>query len=190
MSHIQIILGSTREGRNGEKVAKWIAKQASTRTDFTSELLDLKDFNLPFFDAATGPSQGPSMPVAAKWAEAIAKGDGYIIVTAEYNHGYPAPLKNALDHLYKEWNEKPVAFAGYGGAAGGSRAVEQLRQVAAELRMASIREALVIPSVWAAFTPEGEPVEKESMEKSLTTLLDQLGMWAKGLKVMRESAIL
>src|SRR5665213_1973426 len=146
MPHIQIILGSTREGRSGEKVAKWVAKHASARTDFTSEVLDLKEFNLPFFDSAKSPgSSGIIAPAATAWSEAVAKGDGYIIVTAEYNHGYPAPLKNALDHLYKEWNNKPVAFVGYGGMAGGSRAVEQLRQVVAELRMISIRECVLIP---------------------------------------------
>jgi NAD(P)H-dependent FMN reductase len=165
-------------------VAKWVARAAAARPDFTSEILDLKDFNLPFFDAAVGPSQGSTMPAATKWAEAVAKGDGYIIVTAEYNHGYPAPLKNALDHLYSEWKNKPVAFVGYGGAAGGVRAVEQLRQVVAELQMTSIRESLVIPKVWEVFAGD-EPAGKEGMEKALGALFDQLLRWAEALKPMR-----
>ncbi|MEJ0053131.1 MAG: NAD(P)H-dependent oxidoreductase [bacterium] len=189
MPHIQIILGSTREGRNGEKVAKWVAREAALRSDFTSEVLDVKEFNLPFFEGAGSPGMtGIIAPEAAKWSEAVAKGDGYIIVTPEYNHGYPAPLKNALDHLYKEWNNKPVAFVSYGGAAGGVRAAEQLRQVAAELRMASIRDSVVIPAVWAAFTSDGEPLEKESLAKTLGEVFDQLAMWADGLRTMREKA--
>src|SRR5665213_345177 len=99
MPHIQIILGSTREGRNGEKVAKWVAAHAAARTDFTSEVVDLKTFNLPFVSSATLPMTGLD-PVAKEWSEAVKKGDGYIIVTPEYNHGYPAALKNAIDHLY------------------------------------------------------------------------------------------
>jgi len=189
MPHIQIILGSTREGRNGEKVAKWLASLAAGRTDFTSEILDVKEFNLPFFDSAGSPgTTGVIAPAAQKWSEAVAKGDGYIIVTAEYNHGYPAPLKNALDHLYKDWNDKPVAFVSYGGAAGGVRATEQLRQVVAELRMADIRESIVIPSVWAAFTPEGEPINKEALEPNLTKVFAELSKWADALKAMREKA--
>jgi NAD(P)H-dependent FMN reductase len=112
---IYIILGSTREGRKGEKVAKWVHSVAASRSDLDIELVDLRDWSLPFVHNADTPASGKYNVETQKWADKIAQADGFLIVTPEYNHGYPAVLKNALDHLYAEWNGKPVAFVSYGG---------------------------------------------------------------------------
>ena len=123
-ANIQIILGSTREGRFGETVAKWFYGVAESREDLATEFIDLRDWPLPFFAESMGPSGGNYAEEAKPWAAKIAEGDGFVIVTPEYNHGYPAVLKNAMDHLYREWNNKPIAFVSYGCEAGGSRSVE------------------------------------------------------------------
>jgi NAD(P)H-dependent FMN reductase len=119
MPNIQVILGSTRQGRSGEKVARWFMSHAEARADIDVELVDLRDWPLPFFDQQMPPMMGGySDPEQQRWAEQVARADGYVLVTPEYNHGYPAVLKNALDHLFAEWNGKPVGFVGYGGPGG------------------------------------------------------------------------
>lgn len=183
---IYVILGSTRQGRFGETVANWFHTIASSRQDLSAELIDLRDWPLPLFDEPKSPSGGHYAEAAKPWAEKIAEADGYVIVTPEYNHGYPAPLKNALDHLNREWNNKPVAFVSYGGSAGGSRAVEQLRLVAVELQMAPIRESVVIPMARAAFNEQGEP-NNPVLNDRATAVLDQLRWWAQALKKARAS---
>lgn len=186
--NILIILASTREGRAGEKVARWVKEQAATRSDFASELVDLRDWPLPFFTSATPPGSPDYRPegLVQQWSEKIASADGFLVVTPEYNHGYPAALKNALDHLFREWNRKPVAFVSYGGAAGGARSVEQLRQVAVELAMAPIREALHITAIWSALNEDGSPKDP-SAAKRLTAVLDELAWWANALKAARKA---
>lgn len=180
---VQIILGSTREGRQGEKVAKWIHELALKRNDFKTESIDLKDWNFSFLHDQSPPSLGKySDPIVQKWAEKINEADAYIIVTPEYNHGYSAVLKNSLDVIYKEWNNKPVTFVSYGGFVGGSRAVEQLRQVAIELQMAPIREAIFIPFVWEAFNEQGILKNLEEYNKRAESMFNQLLWWAKPLK--------
>ncbi|MEK7073195.1 MAG: NAD(P)H-dependent oxidoreductase [Patescibacteria group bacterium] len=179
MPHIQIILASTREGRVGDKIAGWVAEKAKTRNDFTSELIDLRDWPLPFFNDPKSPMRGEySYGYTRKWSEKVSQAQGYIIVTCEYNHGYPGVLKNALDHLYKEWNGKPVAFVSYGGVAAGTRAVEQLRQVCAELRMINVHDEVNIPFIWNAFDADGKLVEEkayaEKLEKLFVELTDKL----------------
>src|SRR5579859_7915590 len=141
MVKIQVIIGSTRKGRFSEKPAHWIFDELKKRQDVDAELIDLRDWPLPFFDESISPSQNKGTyenALAAKWAKKIEEADGFIIVTPEYNHGYSAVLKNALDYVYKEWNKKPVGFVSYGGISGGTRAVQQLRQVAIELQMVPI----------------------------------------------------
>lgn len=183
---IQIILGSTREGRYGDKAAKFIYEFAKKRKDFSVEYIDLKDWNFSFLYEASPPSMGNySDPKTKKWAAKINESDGYIFVTPEYNHGYSGVLKNALDLIYKEWNNKPGGFVSYGGAAG-SRAVEQLRQVLVELQIAPIRAQVMITSIWTAFDAKGELLNKEMYEKSANAMFDQLVWWAKALKEARE----
>jgi NAD(P)H-dependent FMN reductase len=151
------------------------------------ELVDLKELDLPWFTSATSPSMANKQytdPKVQEWSKMVDAADAFIIVNPEYNHGYTAPLKNALDHLYPEWNNKPVAFVSYGGMVGGSRAVQMLRQVAIELQMAPIREGIHIPFIWSALDENGnpkDPIYAQSIEKKIK----QLQWWADALKVAR-----
>ena len=183
--NIKVILASTREGRNGEKVARWFYGIAEQHEGINAELVDLLDWPLPFFNAAKGPSSGTIAPEAERWAELIDAADGFVIVTPEYNHGYPAQLKNALDHLYHQWVRKPVAFVSYGGGAGGTRAAEQLRTVAIELQMAPIRATVALPMFSTLFDENGQ-VKAESLNDSARTLLNDLVWWGNALKAARE----
>lgn len=183
---VGIILGSTRQGRFGDKPAKWIFEEAKKRKEWDAELLDLRDFPLPFFDESSSPSMGGihyQNPVAKKWVETIQEKDAFIICSPEYNHGYPAVLKNALDYAYAEWNKKPVGFVSWGGV-GGARVVEQLRLVAIELQMAPMRNAVHIQRFWELLDKAGS-LKTETFQKSGDDLLAQLLWWAKALKQAR-----
>ena len=139
MLRVAVILGSTRPGRNGEAVAKWVYDVAKKRTDAEFEYVDIKDYELPLLDEPIPPSLGKySKDHTKAWAAKIDSFDAFVFVTAEYNHGIPAALKNAIDFLFKEWNNKVAGFVGY-GSAGGVRSVEQLRLVMAELQVATVR---------------------------------------------------
>lgn len=176
MKKIKIILGTTREGRKSDKVGNWFLKIAKSipNTDLSFEVLDLKEWQLPLLDSAMPPMTGkyPEGKIE-EWAKAIDEADGFVFVTAEYNHGYPAVLKNSLDVIYKEWNSKPVAFVSYGGASGGIRAVEQLRQVVIELKMIPLRDDLNIHYIWQALDENGEPKDKSLADK-VTVIIDEL----------------
>src|ERR687883_677728 len=141
MLKVAIILGSTRPGRNGEAVARWVFDTAKKRSndDTEFEYIDIKDFNLPLLDEPIPPSQGQySKDHTKRWSAKIDSFDAYVFVTAEYNHGIPAALKNAIDFLYREWNNKAAGFVSYGGT-GGIRSVEHLRQTMAEIQIADVR---------------------------------------------------
>jgi len=164
---IQIIIGTTRQGRFSEKAASYIFQEAKSRKEFEVELVDLRDYPMPFFDEPISPAMFEMMKheylneVVKKWLAKISEADGYIIVTAEYNHGYPAVLKNALDYGFKEWQKKSVGFVSY-GSSGGARSIEQLRQVVVELGMVQIKNAIQIPSdVYMAVRGEPIPVKPE-----------------------------
>jgi len=178
------ILGSTRDGRNGAKVYDWVKSLAKNRKDFDAEFVDLKDWNLPYLTDANSPSQGKyADKKTQEWSKKVASAEGFLVVTPEYNHGYPAVLKNHLDVLYAEWNNKPIGFVSYGGSAAGARSVEQLRLVSIELQMAPIRESLGIPIFTQSFDDKGKL--PEYYEKKLTGQLDQLVWWANALKSAR-----
>jgi NAD(P)H-dependent FMN reductase len=185
---LQIIIGSTRQNRFSEKPARWLFDLAKTRTDAEFELLDLRDYPLPFYDEPVPPALikgNYQNETAKKWAAKIAEGDGYIIVTPEYNHGYPGVLKNALDYLATEWGKKPVGFVSYGGVSG-ARSVEQLRQVVIELRMVPIEAALLLP-VQIFRDAMGKKTEElpalfEPMTKFATGFLDEICAWTARLK--------
>ena len=184
---IHVILGSTREGRAGEQVARWVADLAAQRSDVDIELVDLRDFPLPFFDSPVSPKRALSDdPRVQAWAAKVAEADGYVFVTPEYNYGYPAVLKNALDHLYYQWNDKPVGFVGYGGIAGGIRAVQQLRQVVVELGLAQVRTQVLIPKVFAAFGDDGQPADAMH-STTASALLDEVADWARMLQEKRNA---
>ncbi len=187
MINVGIILGSTRPNRVSEPVGKWVFERAKTVEGWNPELIDLRDWPLPFFNekATVMALKGDySVDLAKEWSKKIAGLDAFIVIAPEYNHGYPAVLKNALDYLYAEWNNKPVGFVAY-GSVGGARSVEQLRQVAGELQMHDIREAVHLMNVWSALSAEGFKAD-EMQEKKLAGTLAQLDWWAKALKTARE----
>src|SRR5215211_8709814 len=144
MIRIAVILGSTRPGRNGEAVARWVFEIAQKRTDAEFEFVDIKDFNLPLLDEPVPPSLGQYTKEHTKaWAAKIDSFDAYVFVTPEYNHGTSGALKNAIDFLYKEWNNKAAGFVSY-GSIGGARAVEHLRLVLAEVQVATVRAQVML----------------------------------------------
>lgn len=185
MTKVAIILGSTRPNRNGEAVAKWVFDIAKKREDAEFELIDIKDYNLPLLDEPIPPSQDKySKEHTLKWAEKINSFDAFVFVTAEYNHGIPGALKNAIDFLYKEWNNKAAGFVSY-GSAGGSRCVEQLRLVMAELQIADVR-AQVMLSLSDDFMNYSVFKPLVHHEKSVNTMLDQVVSWGNAMKKVRE----
>lgn len=187
MIKIAIILGSTRPNRAGEAVAHWVADNAQKRSDAQFELIDLKDFNLPLLDEPVPPSMGQySKPHTKAWAEKIAPFDAFVFVTPEYNHGTSGALKNAIDYLYREWNNKAAGFVSY-GSAGGVRAVESLRLVMGELQIADVR-AQVMLSLYTDFENFSTFKPASHHEKTLNTMLDQLISWGGALKTVREAA--
>jgi NAD(P)H-dependent FMN reductase len=186
-----IIIGSTREGRFADKPAEWIQDLARERSDLEVELIDLRDYPLPFFEDAVPPAYGPSPNETVQaWQRKVASLDGYIFTAAEYNRGPTAVLKNALDYAYNEWNNKPAAFIGYGGV-GGARAVEQLRLHAVELQMAPIRTAvhMLLPDFLALRSGEKQLSEIEHLNKAARDMLDQFVWWARALKAARDAAV-
>lgn len=187
MLKIAIILGSTRPGRNGEAVARWVHEKASKRTDATYELVDLAEQKLPLLDEAKPPAMGQYEHAHTKaWASKIAAYDGFVFVTAEYNHAIPGALKNAIDFLFAEWNDKAAGFVSY-GSAGGTRAVEQLRQVMAEIKIADVRAQLTF-SLMTDFEKMKtfKPANPEKNEKTLNEMLDQVVAWSTALRTVRK----
>lgn len=186
MLKIAIILGSTRPGRNTEAVAKWVQKLASTRTDAQFELVDLADYNLPPLDEPIPPSMGQyRQPHTKVWAAKVAEFDGYVFVTPEYNHSIPASLKNALDAVYAEWNNKAAGFVSH-GSAGGTRAVEHLRGIAGELQIADVRSQVML-SMFTDFKNFSEFTPHPRHEKEVHIMLNQLVAWSGALKPLRQT---
>jgi NAD(P)H-dependent FMN reductase len=185
MIRIAIILGSTRPGRNGEAVAKWVYEIAKKRTDAEYELVDIKDFNLPLLDEPVPPSMGQySKPHTKAWAAKIDGFDGFAFVTPEYNHGISGALKNAIDYLYKEWNNKAAGFVGY-GSAGGARAVEHLRLVMAEVQVATVRNQTML-SLFTDFEQFSKFKPAAHQEQTVNAMLDQLVAWSGALQTLRK----
>ncbi|MFN0277856.1 MAG: NADPH-dependent FMN reductase [Pyrinomonadaceae bacterium] len=186
MIKIGIILGSTRPGRNGEAVAKWVHEVAARRTDAEFELVDIKDFDLPLLDEPVPPSMGQySKEHTKKWAAKIDSFDAYVFVTPEYNHGTSGALKNAIDFLYKEWNNKSAGFVGYGSMLG-ARAVENLRLVMGELQIADVR-AQVGLSLFTDFENFSVFKPADHHEKSVNAMIDQIVAWGAALKTLRDA---
>lgn len=190
---IKVILGSTRPKRFSEHPGTWILGLAKKMDGVEPEMLDLRDYALPFYEEPITPSDahdvGHDKEVVKRWAGKIDEADGFIIVTPEYNHGYSAVLKNALDYVWYPWNRKPVAFVGYGNA-GGARSVEQLREVAVELEMVSIRRAVHISNPYTLVDDDNVLKESafDSYEKKANGMLKELVGWAQLLKSSREQA--
>ena len=186
---IAIVIGTTRAARFGHKPAQWIREIAAQRDDLDVEIVDLRDFPMPFFDEVASNAWAPSQnPAAQTWQKKVAEFDGYIFVTAEYNHSMPAVLKNALDYASPEWNKKAAAFVGY-GAVGAARAIEHLRGIAAELQLATIKVGVYIQGAdFMAVWKEGKDVKDiPHLQPGVKDLLDQLTWWTRALKAAREA---
>jgi NAD(P)H-dependent FMN reductase len=182
---IGIILGSTRPGRKGDQVANWVLEQASKRDDAAYELLDLADFALPHLDEPIPASQQRYEGDHTKaWAAAIDRLDGFVFVTPEYNHSTSGALKNALDYLYAEWNNKAAGFVSYGASAAGTRAVEHLRLIVGELQVADVRAQVGVSLItdFEGFTTL-KPLPH--LEPKLGAMLDQVVSWSTALKGVR-----
>ncbi len=191
---IQAILASVRRGRFGEKPAAWLMDRLSARDDLEAELIDLRDHPLAMFDQPAPPARTlrdyPNEEIAG-WGQTIDRADGYVVITPEYNHGYPPSLKNALDHVFPELNRKPIAFVGYGNV-GGARAIEQLRLVAVEFEMAPLRHAIhVLPDLMRPamsadpFTPELFASLDERLDRAAADLV----WWANALAAARRGEV-
>ncbi len=185
MIKLAIIVGSTRPGRNSLAVAKWVYEIAQKRSDAVFELVDIKDYNLPLLDEAVPPSLGQYSHLHTQlWSAKIASFDAYVFVTPEYNHGTSGSLKNAIDYLYQEWNNKAAGFVSF-GSAGGTRAVEQLRLIMGELQVADVRAQASL-SLFTDF--ENFSVFKPAPihERSVNAMLDQVISWGGALKSLRD----
>ena len=191
---IGIIIGSTRDTRFGEKPAKWMLDLASRREEIETELIDLRDYDLPMFnEAASNAWQESQDPRVLKWQQKIGEMDGFIFVTAEYNRSIPGALKNALDQAYVEWNYKPAAILGY-GAVGGARAVEHLRSITVELYMVPVRSTVHISgteffTVWHGGGDQPITAIEGTIGQGAQELLDQLIWWAELTKAGRAAKL-
>jgi NAD(P)H-dependent FMN reductase len=187
MLKIAIILGSTRPGRIGESVAKWALEVASKRTDAEFELVDIADYDLPLLDEPVPPSMGQySKEHTKRWAAKIDSFDAFVFVTPEYNHGVPAALKNALDFIFKEWNNKSAGFVSYGSAYG-ARAVESLRLVMGELMIADVRNQVLL-SLFTDFENYSVFKPAERHETTLNAVFDQVIAWGTALRAVRKQS--
>jgi NAD(P)H-dependent FMN reductase len=187
MLKIAIIVGSTRPGRKAEAVARWVHGIAAKRNDAQYELVDVAEFGLPLLDEPVPPSLNKySKPHTQAWSARIAPFDGFVFVTPEYNHGTSGALKNAIDYLYVEWNNKAAGFVAY-GSAGGTRAVEQLRLVMAELQVADVR-AQVALSLFTDFENFTTFKPAAHHTQAVSTLLDQLVAWSGAMRALRTQA--
>lgn len=173
---VAVIIGSTRPGRRAPRIARWLLTQLDGRDDLVADVIDLQDLDLP----AALPSD--DHPGAAELIRRVDRADAFIVITPEYNHGYPASLKQAIDVPYREWAAKPVAFVSYGGLSGGIRAVEQLRQVFAELRAVTIRDGVALPGINVdADGVAGDP----DVAAAAKVMIDDLLWWARALRDAR-----
>jgi len=187
MTRIGIILGSTRPNRNGEQVARWVYDIAAGRTDAEFELVDLRDYPMPHLDEPLPPSLGQYQNEHTKqWADKIASFDGFVFVTPEYNHSTSGVLKNAIDYLFAEWNNKAVGFVSY-GSVGGARAAEHLRLIAGELQMADVRQQVAL-SLLTEFENFSVFQPGDYNRAALNTLLDQVIAWSTALAPLRQPA--
>ena len=174
---VAVIIGSTRADRRAPRIARWLDEQLAQRDDLRTDVIDLADVDLP----ARLPRDDD--PRAIELARRVGAADAFIVVTPEYNHGYPASLKQAIDVPYREWNAKPVAFVSYGGMSGGIRAVEQLRQVFAELHAVTVRDGVMFPGT--RVDADGVARDAEAVAAAAKVMLDELVWWALALRDAR-----
>lgn len=184
MLKVAIIIGSTRPGRKAEAVARWVYDLAAKRSDASFEVVDIAAFDLPLLDEALPPMMNQyAKPHTKAWAAKIATFDAFVFVTPEYNHGPSGALKNAIDFLFREWNDKAAGFVSY-GSAGGTRAVEQLRLVMGEIKIADVR-AQVALSLYADFENLATLKPGPRQEAAVNAMLDDLVAWGQALRTLR-----
>ena len=185
MTRIGVILGSTRPGRRGEPVARWVMAEAGRRSDAEFELVDLADYPLPHLDEPLPPSMGQYQNAHTReWATTIGRFDGFVFVTPEYNHSTSGVLKNALDYLYAEWNNKAMGVVSY-GLVGGARAAEHLRLVAGELQMAAVRTNVTL-SLFTEFENFTDFKPSDRQAQVLDTLFGEVIAWSQALAHLRQ----
>jgi NAD(P)H-dependent FMN reductase len=186
---LQIIIASTRPGRVGPSVAAWIYERAVAHGGFDVELVDLAEVNLPMFDEPKHPRFGEYVHQHTKdWSATISRAEAFIFVIPEYNYGFNAAIKNALDYLNREWRGKAVGFVSYGGVAAGTRAVQMLKQVVTTLKMVPLFDSVNIPFVQQFLGEDGKLQPNEIMESAATTMLDELTTWTSALHPIRNPA--
>lgn len=186
MDSLKIITSTTREGRKGIAVANWFTEFAINTGQLNVELLDLAEINLPFMDEPNHPRlKKYQHEYTKKWSETINSADVFVIVLAEYNFGFPAPIKNAIDYLYQEWMQKPVAFVSYGGVSGGLRSTQMLKQVVTAVQMMPIVDQVNIPFFAKHLDEQGIFIPNEIITKSAEVMLTELKKWSEALKTLR-----
>jgi NAD(P)H-dependent FMN reductase len=186
---LQIIIGSTRPGRVGPSVAAWIHDRAVKHGGFDVELIDLAEVNLPIFDEPKHPRFGEYEHQHTRdWSATISRGDAYIFVIPEYNYGFNAAIKNAIDYLNVEWQYKPLGFVTYGGVAAGTRAMQMLKQVVSALKMVPVTDAVNIPFVQQFLDADRVLQPNEVMEGAATAMLDELERWTSATQALRTAA--
>lgn len=184
---LKVIIGSTRPGRKGPIMAHWFTEFAKINSNFEVQILDLKTIDLPFLDEIEHPkSEQYKNDHTKKWSRAIDEADAYVVVTPEYNFGYPAALKNAFDYLHREWAKKPMGFVSYGGISAGTRSVQALKLPVTTLSMMPLMQAVNIPFFWEFINDEGVFDPNAVTENAARILLSELHNWAEALKLMRE----
>jgi NAD(P)H-dependent FMN reductase len=185
---LQVIIGSTRPGRVGSAVADWIIDRARSRGDFDVEVADLAVLNLPIFDEPNHPRFRRYVNQHTKdWSEIVDRSDAFVFVIPEYNYGFNAATKNAIDYLHQEWQNKPAGIVSYGGVAAGTRAAQMLKQVFSALKMVPVTDSVNIPFVGEKLDEDRRLKPNEIMESAATAMLDELARWAQALRPLRAS---
>jgi len=186
MDNLKILTSTTREGRKGGAIANWLTSYAQQNSGFDVELLDLAEINLPFMDEPNHPRlQQYKHDHTKKWSETIEGADAFVIVLSEYNFGFPAPIKNALDYLFNEWRHKPVGIVSYGGISAGLRSTQMLKQVVTALNMMPLQEQVSVPFFTKFINEEGEFTPDETITKSASVMLTELQKWSEVMKQLR-----
>ena len=186
LPRLLIIIGSTRPGRAGLPIGEWVIHRATAHGGFAVTVADLATINLPFLDEPGHPRLGQyTQPHTLAWSATVAAADALVIVTPEYNHGYPATLKNAIDFLHREWRHKPVGLVSYGGVAAGTRAVQQLKPILAALKMVPMVEAVAIGAFQQYFNEAHEFVGSDALNDGIDGMLNALLIWEAALRPLR-----
>jgi NAD(P)H-dependent FMN reductase len=190
MPKLTIVIASTRPGRAGLPVGQWFTASAKAHGGFEVEVADLAEINLPLLDEPNHPRlRRYTKPHTRAWSELVQGSDAFAFVTPEYNYGYPASLKNAIDYLHEEWKYKPVGFVSYGGVAGGTRAVQQLKEVVTTIKMTPLFEAVTIPFVAQFIDDEGVFRPNEVIEEAVGLMLNEMLRVQRALSVLRKDAV-